>query len=669
MQNIKSLQKVVALFLMIILTSTLTAQNVTNETVTQNGEVFYKYKVQPGEGVFAVSRAFSVSVAEILRVNPEANKGLKNGQVLLIPITEGTAAQTVDSMPMVNTSPVEQVPDQNLTFKHTVQKGETVYAIAQMYNTTSEEIYRNNPSAQEGINEGQVLNIPQRQTISVVKEENYRYHTILPKETLYSVSRTYSLKPEDIITANPGLSASTFQIGKTIRIPFFETFEKFTPYQEQTTDIVHKVVKGETLYSISKAYGVTVPELEQKNPMVSNGLKTNMELIIPVKSALLDDNVSAKIASANLLLSGTKQSPKAQVMHVGLLMPFLDKTNNQHLRIQEFYEGFLLAVSKLKEQGANIELYVFDIGSDNNTQKLESLLGTMEMQGLNLIVGGITDAQIKVLSDFSKERNIKYVIPISNIEKETLNNGQIFQVNTLQENLYTKASGIFLETFSKANIVFVNDNSSKDNKEAFVKTLQADLKKKNIKYQSIDITSRLDSTIVPLLVQNKENVIIPTSDTSNALVSLMKSLSALQESNPAYTTRLFGYPVWQTFDQKIKDDYHKFGTYIYTSFFVDENDPAVKDFNNDFKKWYQRDLIKLYPRFGMHGYDIGMYFLTALYNNGINFEQNLNRVNVNPLQFAFYFERVNNWGGFRNTGLYLIHYDTNNMIYKIDKSK
>jgi hypothetical protein len=71
----------------------------------------------------------------------------------------------------------------------------------------------------------------------------------------------------------------------------------------------------------------------------------------------------------------------------------------------------------------------------------------------------------------------------------------------------------------------------------------------------------------------------------------------------------------------------------------------------------------------MHGYDIGMYFLTALYRNGINFEQNINRVNVKPLQFAFNFERVNNWGGFRNTGLYLIHYDTDNMIYKIDKSR
>ena len=669
MQNIKSLQKIVAFFLMIILTTTIYAQNVPYEMVTQNGEVFYKYKVQPGEGVFAVSRTFSVSVAEILRVNPEANKGLKNGQVLLIPVPKDMIAQSVSSTPSLNNGNGEQIPDQNLMFKHTVQKEETVYAIAQMYNTTTEEIYQNNPSAKEGLTEGQVLNIPQRQAISVVKEENYRYHTILPKETLYSVSKTYSLKPEDIITANPGLSASTFQIGKTIRIPFFETFEKFTPYQEQTTDIIHKVLKGETLYSISKSYGVSVQDLEQKNPMVSNGLKTNMELIIPVKSVLLDDSVSAKIENANLLLSGTKQSPKTQVMRVGLLMPFLDKTNNQNLRIQEFYEGFLLAVQKMKEQGANIDLYVFDIGAGKDTQKLESLLGTMEMQGLNLIVGGITDEQIKVLSDFSKERNIKYVIPISNNEKETLNNGQIFQINTLQDNLYAKASGIFLDTFNRANIVFVNDNTSRDNKMAFVKTLQNDLKKKNIKYQSIDMSARLDSTLVPLLAANKENVIIPTSDTSAALVSLMKSLTTLQESNPDYTTRLFGYPVWQTFDQKIKDDYHKFGTYIYTSFFVDENDQAVKDFNSDFKKWYQRDLINLYPRFGMHGYDIGMYFLTALYNNGINFDQNINRINVKPLQFAFYFERVNNWGGFRNTGIYLIHYDTNNMIYKIDKSK
>src|SRR5690554_7157273 len=75
-----------------------------------------------------------------------------------------------------------------------------------MYNTTVEDIYRLNPDTRESISIEQVLTIPQRRVISEVKEENYRYHTILPKETLYSVSRTYSLRPEDVITANPGRS-------------------------------------------------------------------------------------------------------------------------------------------------------------------------------------------------------------------------------------------------------------------------------------------------------------------------------------------------------------------------------------------------------------------------------------------------------------------------------
>ena len=54
----------------------------------------------------------------------------------------------------------------------------------------------------------------------------------------------------------------------------------------------------------------------------------------------------------------------------------------------------------------------------------------MEMQSLHLIVGGVNDAQIKILSDFSRSRNITYVVPFSQSNGEVLNNGNIFQVNS-----------------------------------------------------------------------------------------------------------------------------------------------------------------------------------------------------------------------------------------------
>ncbi|HCM22183.1 MAG TPA: hypothetical protein DIC46_15730, partial [Porphyromonadaceae bacterium] len=143
---------------------------------------------------------------------------------------------------------------------------------------------------------------------------------------------------------------------------------------------------------------------------------------------------------------------KVNRMKVALLLPFLEKNNdNRHLRFQEYYEGFLLAVEKMKEEGADIELYVFDIGTESDTRKLTSLLETLEMQSLHLMIGGFSDNQIKILSDFSKAHNIKYVVPLSR-SNEVLNNGMIFQVNFQPSYNYTKASHVFMQTYPAAKV-------------------------------------------------------------------------------------------------------------------------------------------------------------------------------------------------------------------------
>lgn len=663
MHNIMLRNKFVAIFLLSLLSiAFISAQNVPYETVVENGQTYYKYSVKPGEGLYSISKTFSTTVAEILRHNPGADAALKVGQILLIPIKGEVTQSSQASRQTPNSS------DQNNTFKHTVTRGETVFGISRMYNTTVEEIYRYNPGTQNGITENQVLTIPQRRVVSNVKEENYRYHTILPKETLYAVSRTYSLSPEDIIRANPGLSVETFQIGKTIRIPFFESNETFTPYQNQVTNVTHVVKRGETLYSISRVYNVSVSEIERANPMLSNSkLRANMELVIPVKRTQLDGEDALRAENeANRLLSATKPSLKVDVLKVGLLLPFLDETSKGHLRLQEFYEGFLLAVEKLKNERTNIELYVFEIGKGNNTRKLESLLGTLEMQSLDLVIGGANDAQIKVLSDFSKAHNVKYVVPFSVSNTEVLNNFNIFQANSPQNSTHIKVSNFFINSFKKSNIVFVN--GGKNDKSDFISQLQTDLRKNNIKYESVSLTSALSTTILSMLSSAKENIIVPTSSDSETLKSVIGELKKVQESNSTYTFRLFGYPDWKTFDIAITNELHQFNTQIYATFHYDETDAATRQFNEAFRKWYGRDLMDLYPRYGIWGYDIGLYFMTALKQYGTQFEQNIHRVRVNTLQHAFHFERANNWGGFINSALYIIQYTPDGRVQKWDKS-
>ncbi|NMB06581.1 MAG: LysM peptidoglycan-binding domain-containing protein, partial [Bacteroidales bacterium] len=92
------------------------AQQLPYEIVTVDGQSYYKYKVQPGEGLYAVSRIFSISVADLLRYNPGSNSGLQNGQELLIPVTQVSERISSDAAPqdISRNNPT----DQNTSFKH-----------------------------------------------------------------------------------------------------------------------------------------------------------------------------------------------------------------------------------------------------------------------------------------------------------------------------------------------------------------------------------------------------------------------------------------------------------------------------------------------------------------------------------------------------------------------
>ena len=70
----------------------------------------------------------------------------------------------------------------NNVFFHTIEKGQTVYAIATMYGVTPDDIYRLNPDSKEGIKAGATLKIPQRDIVGgTAKKQRWKlyfpYHT------------------------------------------------------------------------------------------------------------------------------------------------------------------------------------------------------------------------------------------------------------------------------------------------------------------------------------------------------------------------------------------------------------------------------------------------------------------------------------------------------------
>jgi LysM repeat protein len=106
-----------------------------------------------------------------------------------------------------------------------------------------------------------------------VGNKSFILHRVEPKETLFGISRRYASPVGDIIGANEVLKQG-LKIGQTIRIPF-------TPKAELPVgSILHKVVPGETLFSISKSYGLTVDQVKQSNKLIGNDLSIGQSLVI-----------------------------------------------------------------------------------------------------------------------------------------------------------------------------------------------------------------------------------------------------------------------------------------------------------------------------------------------------------------------------------------------------
>jgi LysM repeat protein len=106
-------------------------------------------------------------------------------------------------------------------FYHTVERGQTVYGISLMYNVNEEDIYGLNPTSRQLIKVGEKLKIPQKNPSSELDQgaEGFTFHTIQQGETLYGLSKRFGISPEQIVQANPGLNIQTFAADKIIRIP------------------------------------------------------------------------------------------------------------------------------------------------------------------------------------------------------------------------------------------------------------------------------------------------------------------------------------------------------------------------------------------------------------------------------------------------------------------
>ncbi|HUX97811.1 MAG TPA: LysM peptidoglycan-binding domain-containing protein [Bacteroidales bacterium] len=161
---------------------------------------------------------------------------------------------------------------------HLVKKGETAYSISKAYGIKVEELVKENPPALYGLTEGQTLRIPVSSVTEAdakpvpepVKrkrdEINFIYHTLNPGETIYYLSKLYGVSDNEIIQSNQGLDINKLSVGTEIAIPRRKFMSDRQKFDIPDKNYVyHKVQEGESLGSIAQIYGLSVKELRREN--------------------------------------------------------------------------------------------------------------------------------------------------------------------------------------------------------------------------------------------------------------------------------------------------------------------------------------------------------------------------------------------------------------------
>lgn len=263
-----------------------------------NGLITNTYVVQKGDTLYSIANKLGTTVSELKKENNLTSNTLQIGEVLRIPTKEiyeeeenvyvVKKGDTLYSIAMANNTTVDELKKvNNLTSNilstgqllkipsallpestYIVKKGDSLYSIANKYNTTIDELKRINNLTSNILSIGQVLKLPSDKVSNIEKEENTISYTVQKGDSLYSIARKYSTTIDKIKDLN-NLTTNLLSIGQVLLIP--------TDTNLETT---YTVQKGDSLYSIAKKYDTTVDRLKQLNNLKSNLLSIGQILIV-----------------------------------------------------------------------------------------------------------------------------------------------------------------------------------------------------------------------------------------------------------------------------------------------------------------------------------------------------------------------------------------------------
>ncbi|MGM9739489.1 MAG: LysM peptidoglycan-binding domain-containing protein [Candidatus Cryptobacteroides sp.] len=522
--------------------------------------------------------------------------------------------------------------DGKIYYSHVVQERQTLYSISKAYGVSIDEICAANPDMrlkEEGTKKGAILFIPVKENANAPVAGNEEETHSADKTAVAPAAKDE--KPSDAPAAKdekPKAQAAS---------------------QEYT---VHIVKWFEDIEDIADEYSVSVEDIMKFNGLKTKKLKKRQKIRIPsgpVSGPALDidgekpeetpepetDRKPAKDENEDNIPFNRKSKVNALLM---LPLGASAKPNENNM---DFYSGALIAIEKLKKEGIDIDLSVYDVAS--------SLPITADrLAASDFTIGPVNREQVEKVLEMAPESTGV----ISPLDPRTADlaggHSNMIQAPASTAEQYKDLLKWIQEERKNGDKVFVL--SEKGVAQSSGMTLMNELLQKsglNYSQYSYAILEGREAvnSLGGLMTKTGVNRIIINSESEAFVNDAVRNLATLIFRK--FEIVLYSPSKIRSFDTIDTENLHSLKTRVSSTYFVDYNSRDVSEFLLKYRALYRTEPTQ----FAFHGYDLTYYFIKHKSQYGRSWMESLDRdFSTNLLQTDFRFVK-NADGGFTNSGI------------------
>ncbi|MHC0440766.1 LysM peptidoglycan-binding domain-containing protein [Flavobacterium sp. 3-210] len=616
--------------------TTVKSEPTVAKTAVNSKEIIHE--VQPKETFWSIEHKYGISDEALKAANPFLEKdGVVVGQKLVIP-AKGSAPKTAASAkPSKNSSQEKYV-------YHDVAPKETKFGIAKQYNMTVEELEKRNPEIVSNLPVGYRLTIKgtapnteaapianttkpaeTKKTETSKKATTYMDYQVKPKETFYSLGRTFHLSQEELTALNPALSEGVKE-GMVLKVP--------------------------------TGYLAPQPIIAQAQPVekaIEKPIEKAVETSAPSGIKIVDKVKSETVSADPEIVELTKKRGQTERQKVVLLLPFnlakmQSDTTSAANRIKsdkflnmtlDFYSGAMMAIDSAKTLKLPIDVAIYDSGETKTSSNISSLIAQNKLQNANAVIGPFYQNNAEATANMLRADNVPVISPLSKDAANPIDN--LYQA--IPSNDVIRNSVFDYMRAKNGNIVAVVDKK----KESVINYIKQN--QKGVVFASLTETGGLDvANLKGLLLPGRMNYVV--METGNTAM-VKTTIKALLDSQKTCQVQLVILEPNSTLDtDEISFDNLVKLKLMYPSITRESDEAGALIFKKEY-----RLKNKVNPNtYATKGFDVTFDTMMRLVQ-GKTYQETADLMTTEQVDNKFQYYKKED-GGHANKGVYILYYDS-----------